>query len=371
MSILKTLTSGIICSAALVFTTSASAGLYGFSDINPYTREEQILEVVSPPYDIPNYRALMRNNLYSLIKYAKSQNPDFQALLHECDDILYKSLWEYHLEGYEQARKLGLKADDPSFLVRNAKDIPEQYLQDNNISQDFYKLVDGVAYNNLYCSPIKITSQLKDSPIKVISISACPNLKMYEQAAELSASEQTLFYGFIKPSQAFKYIAHQPIINENANNIFKLSEAKNISFLIDDSRYKSKAEMLQDIAASNYDVVVINPLFHTQTPFSDKEVSSMRYKRNGARRLIIAMQNVSEAFKLHYYWQKDWNKTRPDWMIRKSFSSQDAFITRYWTAEWQKIISDYTKSIVDSGYDGIFFTGIENHRYFEHQTPLE
>ena len=182
---------------------------------------------------------------------------------------------------------------------------------------------------------------------------------MYEQAAELSASERTLFYGFIQPSQAFKYIAHQPIINENANNIFKLSEAKNISFLIDDSRYKSKAEMLQDIAASNYDVVVINPLFHTQTPFSDKEVSSMRYKRNGARRLIIAMQNVSEAFKLHYYWQKDWNKTRPDWMIRKSFSSQDAFITRYWTAEWQKIISDYTKSIVDSGYDGIFFTGIE------------
>ena len=59
----------------------------------------------------------MRNNLYSLIKYAKSQNPDFQALLHECDDILYKSLWEYHLEGYEQARKLGLKADDPRFAT--------------------------------------------------------------------------------------------------------------------------------------------------------------------------------------------------------------------------------------------------------------
>lgn len=371
MSILKPLISGLALSIALVISTSASAGLYGFSDINPYTHEEQILETVSPPYDIPNYRALMRNNLRNLISYAKAQNPNFQALLHECDDILYKSLWEYHLEGYQKARKLGTQAEDPSFLIRNTKELPEQYQEDNNISQEFYKLVNGVVYNNLYCSPIKINSSLKDSSIRVISISACPNLKQYDKAVELSAQEHVLFYGFLNVGQAFRYISNQPIINENAKNIFKVSEAQNISFLTDDSRYQSKSDMIADIRNANYDIVVINPLFHTRTPFSPEEVAELKYKKNGARRLIIAMQNVSEAFKKHYYWQKSWNTKLPSWMIRKSFSSPEAYITKYWEQDWQDIIARYTQNIVNSGYDGIFFTGIENHRYFEHQTPLE
>ena len=34
-------------------------------------------------------------------------------------------------------------------------------------------------------------------------------------------------------------------------------------------------------------------------------------------------------------------------------------------------MSRYFKGIVDSGYDGAFLTGLENHRYFEQQTPLE
>ncbi len=356
---------------ALGFSASAHAGLYGFSNVHPLTKEEEILEVVSPPYDIPNYRALMRNNLYMLISYAKAQNPNFQAILHECDDVLYKSLWEYHLEGYRRARKQGLDADDPSFLIRNTKDIPEQYQEDNNISKNFYKLVDGVVYNNLYCSPVKINPAMKDSPIRVISISHCPSLATFDAAVRLATKENVLFYGFLKSGQAFRYISNQPIINENADNIFKVSEARNISFLVDDSRYQSKLEMINDIQNSNYDIVVINPLFHIQTPFSAKEVESLRYKKNGARRLIIAMQNVAEAFQSHYYWHPEWTKQRPDWMVRFSFNSENAYITRYWTSEWQKIISDYTKSILNSHYDGIFFTGIENHRYFETQTPLE
>ena len=34
-------------------------------------------------------------------------------------------------------------------------------------------------------------------------------------------------------------------------------------------------------------------------------------------------------------------------------------------------MSRHFKDILEEGFDGIFFTGIENYQYFEQQTPLE
>ena len=42
-----------------------------------------------------------------------------------------------------------------------------------------------------------------------------------------------------------------------------------------------------------------------------------------------------------------------------------------WNENWKKVSGLYFKGIVDSGYDGAFLTGLENHVYFEKQTPLE
>lgn len=63
---------------ALVISSGASAGLYGFDEAHPYTVEEQILEMEVPPKTILNYRDKMRDNVISLSEYAKSRRPDFQ-----------------------------------------------------------------------------------------------------------------------------------------------------------------------------------------------------------------------------------------------------------------------------------------------------
>lgn len=366
----KTLLSLILISS-LSLASKASAGLYGFTSGTPLSQEEKILQMSAPPEDILNYRALMRQNLEILINYAKENKPNFQILLHECDEVLYKSLWEYHLSGYYQAlQKAGAKAD-PSFLSKSVKDLSEEYLPEENIDHQIFDKIDGIVYNNLYCGQRKIDSFLKNSNKKIATISYCATDKSYDQAALLSANENVLFYGFENPKTAFQYISKQPIINENARNIFNVQEAENISFLIDDSHYQNKAEMIRAIRDSNYDVVIINPLFHNTIAFSKEEVKQLQYKKSGPRRLIIALQNVSEAFKSHYYWQEDWQIASPKWIKRASLVNKNAYITAYWSEEWQKIVSNYFKSIVDSGYDGVFFTGINNHLYFESQTPLE
>ena len=98
---------------ALVLSTSANAGLYGFSQTN----ESNNIEHFSiPPRHIFNYRKNMRDLVISLAQYGKSRNHNFQVLTHEGQYLLDKSLWEYHLEAYNKIRKSTKQVEDISFL---------------------------------------------------------------------------------------------------------------------------------------------------------------------------------------------------------------------------------------------------------------
>jgi acetyl esterase len=48
--------------------------------------------------------------------YCKSKNKDFQILIHEGQYFFDKSLWEYHLKGYNKIRKSKTLIDDISFM---------------------------------------------------------------------------------------------------------------------------------------------------------------------------------------------------------------------------------------------------------------
>ena len=116
MSSPRKLTSALLL-AALVFPISAHAGLYGFDEAHPYTPEEKLLSIDVPPHSIKNYRDLLRENVIALSNYAKANRPDFQIMVHEGQDLLTRSLWEYHLDGYLKARNNGEDVSDPSFLL--------------------------------------------------------------------------------------------------------------------------------------------------------------------------------------------------------------------------------------------------------------
>lgn len=356
---------------ALVFSTSANAGLYGFDSKNPYTYEEEILNIDIAPEHIVNYREQMRNNINILAKYAKYKNDNFQILVHGCEELLNKSLWEYHLEGYNEARKKGINANDPSFLFKLKQLNPEKEPIVGTSASYYIKNIDAIVLNNHFCAPQPINHTILEENIRIISIDNCPNRKTYDSALEKSIETNNLIYAFIKPETAFKQILKQPIINENAKNINNVTEAKNISFLIDDSTYDNKNKFIADIRDSNYDIVVIDPFFHNKQAYTKDEIHSLKFKKNGTRRQIIAKFNISETKDGDYYWNNEWKIGNPTWLKRLSFVDKNGVITEYWQDEWKKIMGKHFRSIVDSDYDGALLTGIENHHYFEKQTPLE
>lgn len=355
--------------SAFALSHRANAGLYGFDNVLPYSKEENILHMDYLPENIPNYRALMRDNLLMLMDYARSHNSNFQIIAHEGQVLLAKSRWEYDLEGYNQVRSKETGAKDPHFLIDNK--IARNHPAEDTPAYRYLHGINAIALNNLYCGNGQEDDLTINHNLGLISIENCSNEQKLDQAIMRSILDNKIIYGFSNLKNAFKDIESQPMINDSASNIEQVSQAKNIVFLLNDQEYSNKEEILKDLASSNYDIVVINPLFHHSQPFSSEDINRIKLKKNGARRLIIAQLNVSEASPKDYFWKPRWTINNPSWLVRKSFVNTDSYITRYWDEEWKKILSRHFKDIVRSGYDGVFFTGIENHQYFEHETPLE
>lgn len=347
----------------------AAASLYGFNHYNPYTKEERILNLKEVPMRLKNYRAAMRNNLLMLIRYAREKNPDFKIVAHEGQDLLTKSLWEYSHEGYNRARKFD-GADDDYFLFQHQQFDVEPIL--DTPAYEYLHSLDAIVLNNVYCDENKtISSIAKKHHLDLISIEYCPSEEALNEAKISAIADKRSIYGFTDLAKAFNTIGEYSLIDDSSKNVYNVSDAQNILILNDDSLYHSQEDLADDISKTNYDIVIIKPLFHYRKRFSPENLQKMRFKKNGTKRLLLAEFNVSEANVNEYYWDIKWRLGSPAWLARPSFSNADGIITQYWDSEWKKIISRYFKDLLNEGFDGVFFTGIENHQYFEQQNPLE
>ncbi|MBQ8677864.1 MAG: hypothetical protein IJ529_05300 [Alphaproteobacteria bacterium] len=350
-------------------SSSAAASLCGFNHYNSLSREERILNLQEVPLHIRNYRSDMRDVLLMLIRYAKEQKPDFKIVAHAGENLLTKSMWEYSRDGYNRARTAEGVSDDYFLFHDNYFDV--EPLRDT-AAWEYLNSLDAIAVNNLYCGEnVHLSAITSAHNLGLISIEQCASAQDLEQAITSSIADKRSIYGFLDADEAFRTIGDYSLINDSAKNVYNVSDAQNILILNDDSLYSSQEQLADDLSKTNYDIIVIKPLFNYHQRFSQANLQKLHFKKNGSKRLLLAQFDVSEADPREYYWRQEWKTSLPDWAVRASFCNRFGIITRYWDNEWKKIISRYFKDVLNEGFDGVFFTGIENYRYFESQTPLE
>ncbi|MFT3796681.1 endo alpha-1,4 polygalactosaminidase [Flavobacterium sp.] len=152
------------------------------------------------------------------------------------------------------------------------------------------------------------------------------------------------------------------ITDENANDITRLSDAKNYLYLINSSNYKQRFYYLKDIAKTNFDVIIIDLFFHTK-PFTPEEIKQLQTKANGGKRLVLAYVSIGSAENFRYYWDGNWILGDPVWLKKKYAGYNDEFYVEYWNPEWQKIMygnnNSYFKKILDAGFDGAYLDNVE------------
>ena len=346
----------------------AGQGFFGFSKGTPLSENEKNAINSFAPRHITNYRQKMRDTLNMLTSFAHKQNKNFQITAHEGRELLDIGLYEASLEGYNIARNKILGKEDTTFLQHNYQ---------NKNSEDslvYLKSLDGILLNNLFCpssNNSKFPNVLKENKIKIASVEYCPTEEDLDEAIQESVGTNIMLYAFTNPKQAFRNISKQMIINENAKNIFEIKQAQNILILTNDKDYNTKAEFILALRNTNFDIVIIPALFHEKEAYTKDEINSLKIKKNGTSRLVLAELNISEISPEQIFWNKEWNINQPTWIKRPSIATKNAYITEYWHPKWQKMLSFYMKGIVDSGFSGVLYTGLNNYEYFDKLTPLD
>ncbi|MES2589168.1 MAG: endo alpha-1,4 polygalactosaminidase [Bacteroidota bacterium] len=150
--------------------------------------------------------------------------------------------------------------------------------------------------------------------------------------------------------------------NENANNITKVSEAKNYLYLISTENSTTKQSFLDSIKETNFDLIIIDAFFGDDL-FTNAEITSLKTKKNGGKRMVISYISIGSAEKYRYYWQEDWKLHKPRFLEKEYTGYPDEIWVKYWKKDWEEIIygneNSYMKKILDAGFDGAYLDNVE------------
>lgn len=156
--------------------------------------------------------------------------------------------------------------------------------------------------------------------------------------------------------------------NANPQSLNNLSRAKNFLYVANSQGFGTASDYVQKLSMTNHDVIITS-VFHGRTALSKLDVNRLKYKKLGARRLVLAQIDLSSASTYHYYWQADWGQRPPAFLNAPFIEDPDRYRTAYWDPRWQMMLmgdaDSYLYGIIDLGFDGVVLKGVEAWRYFE------
>lgn len=283
----------------------------------------------------------MQDFIISISKYARAENPNFILVPQNGEEILFQDI----------DPEKGLRPD----LIQaiDGYGIEELFYNGDSYAPDEYRL--GMLRQVNSTLKVMVADYLPDD-----------NTSSAFQAAD---AEQFIAFPRVSSNYDYKTIpgtVHQ----ENANDIQTLAQAQNYLYLISTDSYSDKASFLSAIQQTNFDVVIIDAFFGDEL-LTASEVTSLKTKQNGGKRLVISYMNIGSAEKYRYYWKKTWGLHHPLWLKKKYDGYKDEIWVKFWKEEWQEIIygndDSYTKKLVNAGFDGAYLDNIEGFYFLYHK----
>ena len=260
---------------------------------------------------------------------------------------------------------------DSTFIIipQNGPELAfEKMNPGGKLKSDYVNAIDGIAVEDLFYNEKPKVDTYRLSMLRKLKTKKQIMLSdfMFQDDAIAAVKSQSdkegfLFYPRVKTNEMYREIPTD-IPNENANDILKLSDAKNYLYLINPVDLRTKHLFIKAIQATNYDMITID-LFYNEKSLTAEDVAKLKTKANGGKRLIISYVNIGAAENWRYYWKRNWQLNDPVWLKKKYAGYDDEFYVQYWHEDWKKIIygnpDSYVKKIIDAGFDGAFLDNVE------------
>ncbi len=292
-----------------------------------------------------NYRNYMREFVIDIANYARSFNPDFIIVPQNGEELL--------------------------------KDA------NGSVSDEYLNVISGVGREELFFgyerddAPTpedereRLISYLdiaKNQGKKVLVTDYCTTHVYVDSSYILSDLHG--YIAFAANERELSRIPPYPQVPHNVNedDIESINNAKNFLYLINPENFQSKEEYLDTLRNTDYDLLIIDAFFN-DTLLRVSDLNSLKRKKNGSLRLVIAYVSIGEAEDYRYYWKEEWASNPPSWLLGENANWQGNYAVKYWDPEWQKIIygndSSYIKRVIDAGFDGVYLDKIDEYEYFE------
>ena len=296
-----------------------------------------------------NFKQEMRNFVQGISTYAKNSNQNFIIIPQN---------------GNELSTKDGTETGAPETTYLNAIDGQGQedlfYGYDND---DRATSSDDTNYLKNFLDIEK------NAGVQVLVTDYCStHSKMDDAYAKNNANG---YISFSASERDLNVIPNYPATpyNVNSNDISTLADAKNFLYLINTENYSAKQDFINAIAQTDYDLILIDLFFNDNHALTKDDITALKTKHNGGKRLVICYMSIGEAEDYRYYWQSDWNNNKPEWLDKENPNWKGNYKVWYWEKEWQDIIygtdNSYLKKILDAGFDGVYLDIIDAFEYYE------
>ncbi len=278
------------------------------------------------------------------------------------------------------------KAESAAFIVipQNGQELVTlNGEEDGTPSTSYLNAIDGVGREDLFYGydddNVATPASEKDYMVSFLDICEANNVEVLttdycwtESKMDDSYAQNVAkaYISFAAPDRELNIIPDYPVspYNVNSNDISLLSEAKNFLYLLNIESYTTKQELIDAISETNYDVIIIDCFFN-EVLLTASDVAQLKAKENGGSRLVISYMSIGEAEDYRFYWQIEWNSSKPDWVEAENPDWAGNYKVKYWEVEWQNIIfgstNSYLDKILNSGFDGVYLDIIDAFEYFE------
>jgi cysteinyl-tRNA synthetase len=249
---------------------------------------------------------------------------------------------------------------------------------------DYLRVIDGVGqeeifygYENKDNRPtppretayfLKQLGVVQSAGKPVLSIDYASKPKLIDAAYARNAAAG--FIPFVADRRGLDRIPVYPErpVNEHSANVTSLKDARNFLYLIDGGRFGTKEKYLAALAKTNYDLLVIDLLAGAWSA-TPSDVKLLQKRANGARRLVLCYVSIGQAEDYRFYWNKDWQRSKPAFLGPEDADWKGNYAVRYWDPAWQKIFLDgansYVARVLAAGFDGIYLDKVDEYEWFE------
>lgn len=262
------------------------------------------------------------------------------------------------------------KKDKPDFLVipQNAPELAyDECLPSNSMNLRFMNAIDGFGIEELFFDGDSIFDNYRYKMLKeivktkaVLVSEVIDNPKNVENAIRKNSEEG--FVCFPRSKENYHYSIIPEIHNENSQDISSIKDVQNYLYLINSKNFDSKKDFIDTINQTNFDLIIIDS-YYLSFPFTDAEIESLKVKKNGGKRLVIAYMNIGAAENWRNYWKPEWKLGNPKWLKKPYEGYENEIFVEYWNPQWQKIIlkdsDSYLQKIINANFDGVYLDNVE------------